>query len=271
MNLWVDVGNSRCKWARQNQGSSLAEQQGVNYTPETLSKLLDAHWHRWGGAPQSVWVSNVAGAAVERTLRQWIAQHWGCEVQFAYTQKQACGVTNGYENPGQLGVDRWLALLAAHQLSPAAPCLVVDCGTAVTLDLLNERGQHQGGWILPGLHTMRLALQKNAHALQQNAATWQEPGQKPDYCAAPPRLKGAFLPARDTQNGLIFGTLYAVICLITQVWDTVSMHGKFPLNVFLTGGAAPEVYPHLTLLCRHEPNLVLQGLVCWSAQRGGKA
>lgn len=256
MKLLVDIGNSRCKWARQG-ARGLQAQQGVNYTPETLGKLLDLHWRRWGTAPDSVWVSNVAGQRVEQTVRQWVAQQWDCEVQFAHTLAQAGGVRNGYDNPQQLGVDRWLALLAARQMSLDKACLVADCGTAVTLDVLNQRGVHQGGWIVPGLHMMRSALQQNAHALQQIQQSAPLQG-----------VKKGFLPARDTQNGVLFGTLYAVVCLITQVWDTMSMNGKWPINVFLTGGAALEVYPHLSMVCQHQPDLVLHGVAHWA---GGEA
>jgi type III pantothenate kinase len=256
MNLLVDIGNSRCKWAVQG-GRGLQALQGVNYTTETLSKLLDVHWRRWGTAPDAVWVSNVAGMQVEGQVRQWVAAYWGCELRFAHTQAQACGVMNGYDNPQQLGVDRWLAMLAARQLSLDKACLVADCGTAVTLDVLDQRGVHQGGWIVPGLQMMRSALQQNAHALQQ---IQQSNPLKP--------LKKGFLPARDTQNGVLFGTLSAVVCLITQVWDSLSMNGKLPITVFLTGGAAPEVYPHLSMVCQHEPDLVLRGLAHWA---GGSA
>jgi len=256
MKLLVDIGNSRCKWAQQD-ARGLQEQHGVNYTAETLGQLLDVHWRRWGTAPESVWVSNVAGQPMERQVRQWVMQHWACEVQFAHTHQQQGDVTNGYENPQQLGVDRWLAMVAARQLSLDKACLIVDCGTAVTLDVLNQRGVHQGGWIVPGLQTMRSSLQQNAHALQQLQQNGYFQGTK----------KG-FLPTRDTQSGVLFGTLYAVVCLITQVWNSMSMNGKLPINVFLTGGASHEVYPHLSMVCQHQPDLVLQGLAHWA---GGTA
>ncbi len=258
MKLLVDIGNSRCKWALQDT-QGLQAQQGVNYTAATLRQLLDLHWQRWGIAPDGVWVSNVAGSQVERQVRQWVMQHWQCEVQFAHTAAQADDLSNGYENPQQLGVDRWLAMLAARQLSMDKACLVVDCGTAVTLDVLNRRGEHQGGWIVPGLQMMRAALSQNTHALQHASSK----SEMPQY-AHFRGIKKVFLPARDTHNGVLFGTLYAVVCLITQVWDSLSMNGKSPINVFLSGGAASEVYPHLPMVCQHKPDLVLRGLTHWA-------
>ncbi len=260
MRLFVDVGNSCCKWAFSSQ-QGLSAQQSMDYTADTLLMRLDTHWQNWAQVPTSVWVSNVAGNEIRTLLQQWMAQHWQCSVVFAHTETRACGVVNGYEQPQQLGVDRWLALLGAHQLNPEGRCLVVDCGTAVTLDVLNQHGEHQGGWILPGLQMMRSGLQKNAHALQHLAVEGKD--ETVQTLARPP----GFLPAKNTQDGIFFGTLYAVISLVTQVWNTVSMNGKWPLSIFLTGGAALEVYPHLPMLCRHEPELVLKGLAYWAGER----
>ncbi len=70
------------------------------------------------------------------------------------------GVTIRYSDPSRLGVDRWLAMLAAHAASTKA-CLVVDCGTALTIDKLTASGEHCGGYIIPGLALMRRSLEEN--------------------------------------------------------------------------------------------------------------
>jgi type III pantothenate kinase len=66
-------------------------------------------------------------------------------------------VTNGYADPGQLGADRWAALIGARQIHRGT-VLVVNSGTATTVDVLSSSGFFRGGVILPGIELMKEAL-----------------------------------------------------------------------------------------------------------------
>lgn len=116
---------------------------------------------------QVVWLSNVAGEEIASLTSQLLQEQSCVNYRFATTQTQQCGVRNGYRKPQQLGVDRWLAMLAAFHLPQRATgqsLCVVDCGTALTLDVLDATGRHLGGYIAPGLTAMREMLnQKLAH------------------------------------------------------------------------------------------------------------
>src|SRR5665811_873452 len=105
---------------------------------------------------QQVWVSNVAGEEVARHIRN-IKVGQSASFNFIVAREMQCGVRNGYSNAGQLGSDRWAALIAAWHLV-RGKCLVVNCGTAITIDTLSEEGKFLGGLILPGVDLMRRSL-----------------------------------------------------------------------------------------------------------------
>ena len=91
------------------------------------------------------------------SLSDWLQSHFGIAPEFARTARFAAGVTCGYEDPSRLGVDRWLAMLAARQLSNR-PFIVFGLGTAGTADFVDGDGVHKGGFIVPGLRLMTEAL-----------------------------------------------------------------------------------------------------------------
>jgi type III pantothenate kinase len=161
------------------------------------------------------------------------------------TSEHECGVTNGYNNPKQLGIDRWLALIAAHDLAKGNLC-VIDCGTAVTLDVLSETGHHLGGLIMPGTTMMYNALLKDTYALAP-LSTIHYP------------LSTIHILAYDTQSGIVLGTLYAVIGWVEYIFNRFKQEGK-ELTLILTGGNSVEIIRLLSSPCLHIPDLVLQGL-----------
>jgi type III pantothenate kinase len=241
MNLLVDIGNSRIKWATYTQGT-LAPMNACGYKQASLSALLDDHW----GAlppPSRVCVSNVAAASVAHAVSAWITQHWQCPAQFCHSNTAAAGVYNGYTDATCLGVDRWLALLGAAHTYPHQALWVIDCGTAITLDYLNAQGQHQGGLILPGAETMR-------HSLRLHTAALSTLDTSQSYIPA------TLLLGKNTQDGVKFGTVYAVTALIEKVMQL----GETPIQCLITGGGADELRP--LLQCPHIfiADLVLRGI-----------
>jgi len=239
MKLLVDMGNSSIKWASLEK-EQLSSQQRIAYHSDSLTQA----WLELP-VPTQIFVSNVAGAEKAVFIKHWIKTHWGLQVNFLNSTGYQCGVKNAYENPEQLGVDRWLALLGARRLETEAVC-VVDCGTAITLDVLFANGNHQGGLIMPGLTTMHNALLSNTDLLAYlHKNVYQHKEQ-------------AFL-AQDTHSGISLGSLYAVIGLVEYVKNTYKKQGN-PLILILTGGSVPALQPFLQQPYRYIPDLVLQGL-----------
>jgi type III pantothenate kinase len=236
--LLIDMGNSSIKWAtlKQDQISPL---QRIPYQSDRLDNLLTQAWLDMPS--QGVWVSNVAGPQKAEILTHWMKNHWGVKPTFIKTSPYQCGVKNGYNNPKQLGVDRWLALIGAYHLEKGPLC-VVDCGTAITLDILSANGQHEGGLIMPGVTTMHNALLNDTYLLAQFNKSFKSRDEKP------------FL-AHDTHTGITLGTLYAVIGLLEYVINNLNSP-----KLILTGGSVPALESLLQKPYRHIPDLVLQGL-----------
>ena len=121
-------------------------------------------------------------------------------IQEIFTEKENFGVRNSYKDVTKMGVDRWLAMVAAQEMTRKMFC-VIDMGTAITCDFV-EDGQHLGGWISPGFHLMRDALVINTarvtsdNSIPQNLA----PGSSTEMCVAHgchAALNGVYLSAID--------------------------------------------------------------------------
>ncbi|MFI2813226.1 type III pantothenate kinase [Microbulbifer sp. YPW16] len=163
MILEIDIGNTRGKWRLVQSQSGHAVARGGFATGDLAQGRLPAQWA--GAGPRRVRVANVAGARMAELLTAALRTDLSLEPQFARVERHCAGVTCGYRDTAALGVDRWLAVLAAHRRDPS-PALVVDCGSAVTLDLLGTGGRHRGGYILPGLELMRRALYADTDAVK---------------------------------------------------------------------------------------------------------
>ena len=174
-------------------------------------------------------------------LEHLVRQLWpDIPIHHAVSEAETCGVRNAYTEPHRLGVDRWMALIAARQLTTHPVC-VVDCGSAVTIDVLDDKGQHLGGVIMPGLTMMRRALHRNTEQLPFAQETY-------------PLGLGT-----STAAAIHNGTRYALLGAIERV---IASQTK-TLQVFLTGGDAETLLPDLKHPVQVNPDLVLQGLALW--------
>ena len=235
---WLfDLGNTRLKCAPLIDGCcggvvALAhDEAGFG---ERLDALLPA---RGGVAHVASVVSN------ERTvdLLEQLASRFA-RIDVARTQATCAGVRIAYAEPARLGVDRFLALLAAHERAGAA--LVVGVGTALTLDLIDARGQHHGGRIAPSPALMREALHTRAPALPFEGG-----------------VRVAF--ASDTVDALASGCEGAALALITDGLAAARERLGIAPNLLLHGGGAPALQAALPGSIP-VPSLVLQGLACWA-------
>ena len=231
MIVCIDSGNTRIKWGVRDADHWLAQGALAHAELAGLGALLN-EWQ-----PKSVWLSNVAGpttlAEIQQALAPW--QPLIREVKSCASQQ---GVRNGYENPRQLGVDRWSALIGARGLTSAA-CLVVMAGTATTIDTLDASGQFRGGLILPGLDLMRRALARDTAALPLAS------GEHEIY-------------PRNTDDAIISGCLEAQLGAIERAFARIA--GAPDAICLLSGGAAQMLAPQLGIPYRLIDNLVLEGL-----------
>ena len=240
MMLLLDVGNTSVKWgvstARNIEASGCFVHRG-----NKVHELADQSWAALQ-TPAGVCVANVAGAQLQQQLSDWIGTRWDIVPEFMATTAQACGVSNAYAVPEDLGVDRWAALVGAHHHINGNTC-IVDCGTAITLDLLEATGRHRGGMILPGIEMLQQILLKNT-AMKSDSRS----------------LEIATLFSTRTDDAVNSGSLYMAAATIDRVIaDMAGELGAQP-QVVITGGDASRIQTLLACPARHDPELVLKGL-----------
>lgn len=237
MKLVMDVGNTRLKWAgitaeRLEPGS--AADRG-----EPMEAVLDDVLAN-SEVPSEVLICSVAGEDLNDRLARWMAARWGCVPRWFRSSRETLGIVNAYPEPAQLGADRWAALLGARALYPG-PLGVIDCGTAVTLDIVDGGDRHLGGLIAPGLDLAQRSLLTNTANVR--AAARQAT-----------RLLGRST-AECVANGTHLGLAGALERWIREVED--SLEG---VNWLATGGAWPRMRATIDRQLEYDPDLVLRGL-----------
>ena len=150
--LQLDIGNSGAKWRCVRAGQVRARGRFLPSDQESLN-----HFYESAPEPDAILISSVAGRAAEADLIALLAQRWQVEPWFARSRGQTGGLVNSYSDPSRMGVDRWLAMLGAWRRAGERLC-VVDAGSALTIDLVDAGGRHEGGYIIPGPHLMERAL-----------------------------------------------------------------------------------------------------------------
>ncbi len=242
--LLLDVGNTRLKWGLAENGE--VHRTG-SITQEKIRKNgLGALTARLPRAIDAAMASNVAGPTFATRLAGVVGAHCGCELRFAQTERAAFGVSNAYKQPRRMGVDRWVALIGAWAEMQSS-CLVVDAGTAVTIDALDDDGCHLGGQILPGIVLMADVLAKQTSDIPATKA------------AAAGAYDGLAMFANNTRDAVGSGAIGAVAGAVERAIGTLR-ENDCDVTVVLTGGDASRILAALDEPSLHRPNLVLQGL-----------
>lgn len=239
MKLLIDMGNTRLKWAELRSG--LTAFGAVQHRGLLLSQVLDQAWQHLA-KPSAIYAAKVSSVESERQLNQWVNDHWNIPIHFFKSCKQQLGVTNAYEQPEELGIDRWLAILAAHHLFPG-DLAIFDCGTAMTLDVVTSSGVHLGGLIFPGIQAVQTAL-INKTSIQMPEA---------------PTLNQDIFLANNTKEAILQASLYSAIANIKSLCVDLPKRMKLKFTYVITGGDADKLLPYLPPF-EYVPHLILQGL-----------
>lgn len=233
--LAVDSGNTRVKWGLHDGRNWL--KQGVVAQGDTVQ--LEREWRNLR-EPSRVVISNVANTEIRTHLSDLLAQ-WKAEPQWVTAVPYQCGVRNYYSNPAQLGSDRWAALVAAWVLERQG-CLVVDAGTAMTVDALSDTGEFLGGIITPGIDLMQKILLEDIGSLKSGGG---------NFCDYPD----------STADALYSGAIHAMAGAIERMSTLLAgTLGRAP-ECILSGGAAQQLQPQLNVNMKVMDDLVLQGLL----------
>lgn len=245
--LLLDIGNTCAKaaWlgASGDVGAVSVEQSDARSLPGWLDGLIADK------PTDSVWASNVGGDAIADALQTWALRR-RVAVHLVKSEPEQLGVRCAYADPRRLGVDRWMVVLAAAERN--SNCLIVDAGTACTIDAVSDQGEHLGGLILPGVSLARSALNQRTNFSADEVVT----------TPLPPL-------GDDTNPAVTLGAVHALLGAIARVqaglgWDV--------FDGLLTGGEAGLLVEHIGPQWEHQPDLVLQGvarLACQSAAQLG--
>jgi type III pantothenate kinase len=263
--LLLDVGNTRLKWAllgevyrrgcrfRDSGAVPLSRLRGEGSVLRRLFARVSP-----SGA---ILVSNVAGPAVERRLLALARLSAAPRPRFLRTSRSAGGVRNAYRDPWRLGVDRWASLIGAHAEYPHRALCLVAVGTAMTIDLLDAKGAHRGGSIIPGPDLMVDALLERTAGIRHRAG-----GRSAAHDAH--RVRGAAaLFARSTRHAVAAGAVHAAAALVREsVQAGNRLLGRRPLLI-VAGGGATAVIRVLHAAHRRQDDLALRGLAVLESAR----
>jgi len=232
MILAIDAGNTRLKW-----GLCAGAQTEFHALGAIGLDELDHLEHLWADipAPSRIGIASVAGSAVNAQIGAALAR-FGVPPQWLVSQARACGVTNGYEDPAQLGIDRFAALVGARARH-FGECLVVMAGTATTIDMLAPDGMFRGGMILPGLELMKRALARDTAGLPLVRGTLRE-------------------EPRNTADAIESGCLHAQAGAVERLRARLGPDAA----CLMSGGAAAAIVPLLSFPVRFVEHLVLEGV-----------
>jgi len=244
--LLFDIGNSYLKWGLhgkdgiyQTEAVSLESinRMGFDILAKKLPDQLDV-----------CCASNVAGKATAEKLKKFVNKHYDIDINFVSSEKFGHGVTNGYQQPKRLGVDRWVAMIAAWSEIKSS-LLIVDFGTALTLDAIDNKGVHLGGQIIPGLETMFNSLVTATSDINTSKLDFE-------YSVVSENFFG-----KTTIEAIRGGSQNALIGALEGAVLSMQKDSLEPVIVITGGGAKdiPKNFFGKNTLFR--PNLILDGLV----------
>jgi type III pantothenate kinase len=251
VNLLIDIGNSRIKWClHDNSENKFVSIGAMFHDKSALDELFCEHWNHLA-SPSRVLVSNVSGSDIAEKLDAWIKKAWQINTEYVKSEAHSYGLSNAYLDTSKLGVDRWMAIVAAwHRYqSYQEDICVVDCGTAMTIDGISKSGQHLGGLIIPGYTMMQEVLANNTSDINTIRTT-----------------SSSFNFSNSTEQAVNSGCYLAMLATIDRVVTLMKNDADGQVRCIITGGNAELVIEDLADEFEYDPNLVLHGLTIFSGQ-----
>jgi type III pantothenate kinase len=255
--LAIDIGNTRLKWAlfAAPHPGAVVLQHGAQFL-ETIEELAEQRWAALP-APHSMLGCCVAGQAVRRRVEEQLELWNELTPQWVVPVARDAGLVNGYEHPGRLGADRWVALAGARSRvlayaaasgTPPRPALVVMVGTAVTVDALDADGRFLGGLILPGFGLMQRALELGTSGLRVPT------GDVVDF-------------PTNTSDALMSGGVNAMAGAIERQHRKLRARCDAEPLLLMSGGAVPKLRPVTDLPFEVVDGLIFEGLLLMQSHR----
>jgi type III pantothenate kinase len=236
----VDVGNSKIKWGRC-EGGAVAEAVSLAPDDPAAWEKQTAKWGLAGAA--GTWIVTSVNPAYCDRFAGWIVKQGGTVRLLAEARELPLRVS--LEKPDHVGIDRLLDAVAANALRPPGrAAVVIDAGSAVTVDWIDAEGTFVGGAIMPGLRLMVNALHDYTAFLPLIPSP-----------AAPPPVPGTSTPA-----AMEVGVYWSVVGGITAILDVYRRQYDAEPAVFLTGGDSAALVGSLRPPVTHWPEMTLEGI-----------
>ncbi len=274
MILLIDIGNSRSKWALTNKVSGINWQASGQWSNKGFAEAL---WlaelnaikatviQEFSAKVEAIAISCVANEDVWKLLQGYCEQVFGISPHLPqssseYQSQQGGVLVSSYKVAEALGIDRWLAMIAACEIMPMG-FATIDAGTAITLDVVDSNGQHLGGHIIPGQKLMTSSLLGDTGRIAWSAQHNREAQPDSEWLAT------------NTQQAIEQGALYASVAYLEHLIDKLCH--QFQLEaVIVTGGDAEQLIsllnPDFKKYLNYKKDLVLQGLFYWFINNSAK-
>lgn len=249
--LLIDIGNTSIHWRVNHSGSNLAcptfsfrhEKNWSLAISKLASTVSDANFEK-------ILIASVSGQKNKAIIAQLLQSEFSIVPEYIHSESERDGVVNAYTNPEQLGVDRWLAVLAGYKIinkHDYAAALVVDAGTAMTIDAVLKYGEHLGGSIIAGWNLQQRTLLQNTQEIMASDGE-------------------LLIFGKDTASAVAGGAVLALVGAIKQsllaLQTGLGIESKILL--VLTGGDAEllegELIDSVDIDIVSADNLVLDGL-----------
>ena len=242
--LLFDVGNTFIKWGLLDELKLV--DLGCIRNEDFLAKECNALIKLIPPDAGRVIACCVASNNIDAKLTTLISNNYDCLIEYVQSESMAYGIRSGYQDASQLGVDRWVAMIAA-KTQFSGDITVIDLGTAVTIDTIDEYGDHIGGQILPGLQLMLSSLDKKTDRITLPLISNDLTNMKINFWGD------------NTNDAIVFGACNAICGAIERAIIYLQENGHSP-TVILTGGDALIFKNLMKEGYTHRPNLVLEGL-----------
>ena len=242
--ILVDAGNSCLK---MEFVSSLDDSESrylvldyENLYDELLFELKDC-------ISSKVIVSNVCNPVIFQIISDVVYKTWRIQPYLVSVEQDKYNLSTRYTNPRVLGVDRWVAMIAARSEFDKTIC-VIDCGTAVTVDVVSHQGMHLGGLITPGIKVARNSLGLNANNLPSVENIDENINNESSFLAI------------NTQDAILGGTLYQLSAYIERIVSEIKQEFGEDTECIITGGDANKIQALTYHHFHFRKTLVLDGL-----------
>ena len=237
--LLIDIGNTQIKLGIWSEGK-LKRCQKCNHANlrPIINKYKSMTFERL------VYVS-VVSDDLENRISNYLKKTFSLKPNRIKSTSSLLGVKNGYKYPYKLGDDRWCTIVGSYNLFKK-PLILIDCGTAISIDCVDGKARHNGGYILSGFDGYRNSFDQ-AHNLKNMKGYKIKKSSKISL-------------ARETSHAIINGYIMMVNTVVERIYQEYSKKIDASPMVIVTGSYGEEVLSYSKLKISHEPDLVLKSI-----------